>query len=301
MNPYATPSSHSAQLAPESGDALTTEHDYAYDPSSYGSVSGAAGEEGSVAPGIASGGYYGSDGIFHSNLTMLGSGSLIGPDGRSHLAQPLMYHLYQPPLPHVSPAPAPAHPSAGAGYASGKARQHQHAPPPSATQIIQHFFMSPSLRTDLLTRQAVLSTSLPGPGQRLPFDNPDLPPHERPLGAYWGFIPLDKKYPPEPTRMDASGSRVLGGSISAGIYGTRTWCWRCTDEESGRQYAARRVEGIRLSSEHGIATIDRWSRVKHPNLVGVKEAFTSRAFGDNCALPFSNWCSSRSEASKQAG
>lgn len=224
---------------------------------------------------------------------MLGSGSLLGPDGRSHLAQPLMYHLYQPPLPHVSPAPAPGHPHPTSAFSSASARTGGGGgghgapgtagpPPPGATQIIQHFFMSPSLRTDLLTRQAVLSTSLPGPGQRLPFDNPDLPAHERPLGAYWGFIPLDKKYPPEPTRMDASGQRVLGGSISAGIYGTRTWCWRCTDEESARQYAARRVEGIRLNNEHSIAMIDRWSRVKHPNIVSVKEAFTSRAFGDNC-------------------
>ena len=213
---------------------------------------------------------------------MLGTGSLIGPDGRSHHAQPLMYHLYQPPLPHVSPAPAPTHPSASSTFSSSSNAHGAPLPPPTANTVIQHFFMSPSLRTDLLTRQSVLATSYPAPGQRLPFDNPDLPPHERPLGSYWGFIPLDKKYPPEATRLDPTNQRVVGGSISAGIYGTRGWCWRCSDEESGRMYMARRVEGVRLNNEQSIATIDRWSRVRHPNLVGVKEAFTSRAFGDNC-------------------
>lgn len=48
----------------------------------------------------------------------------------------------------------------------------------------------------------------------------------------------------------------------------------------------RRIEGFRLSHEQAIAAVEKWSRVRHPGLVGVREAFTTRNFGDQCkALP----------------
>lgn len=30
------------------------------------------------------------------------------------------------------------------------------------------------------------------------------------------------------------------------------------------------------------SAIEAWSRVQHPNIVQVREAFTTRAFNDNC-------------------
>jgi len=44
----------------------------------------------------------------------------------------------------------------------------------------------------------------------------------------------------------------------------------------------RRIEGFRLSHEAAIAQVEKWTRVRHPGLVGVREAFTTRAFGDQC-------------------
>ncbi len=41
--------------------------------------------------------------------------------------------------------------------------------------------------------------------------------------------------------------------------------------------------GYKLSSEAAFGAIDIWRRMRHPNIVGLREAFTSKAFGDNCA------------------
>ena len=38
----------------------------------------------------------------------------------------------------------------------------------------------------------------------------------------------------------------------------------------------------RLTHQAAFGAIDKWSRIHHPNLVGVREAFTTRAFNDNC-------------------
>jgi hypothetical protein len=40
--------------------------------------------------------------------------------------------------------------------------------------------------------------------------------------------------------------------------------------------------GFRLQHEAAIAAVEKWTRVRHPGLVGVREAFTTRAFGDQC-------------------
>jgi hypothetical protein len=42
--------------------------------------------------------------------------------------------------------------------------------------------------------------------------------------------------------------------------------------------------GFRLQHEAAIAAVEKWTRVRHPGLVGVREAFTTRAFGDHCAF-----------------
>ena len=39
---------------------------------------------------------------------------------------------------------------------------------------------------------------------------------------------------------------------------------------------------FRLASVEAFTTIEAWQRIKHPNIISVKEAFTTRAFGDSC-------------------
>ncbi|KAG8993561.1 PAB-dependent poly(A)-specific ribonuclease subunit 3 [Tulasnella sp. JGI-2019a] len=41
-----------------------------------------------------------------------------------------------------------------------------------------------------------------------------------------------------------------------------------------------RIEAFRFNFEAALDTIDDWSRLRHPNVITVKEAFTTGDFGD---------------------
>ncbi|KAI8320068.1 hypothetical protein GQ54DRAFT_240187, partial [Martensiomyces pterosporus] len=49
----------------------------------------------------------------------------------------------------------------------------------------------------------------------------------------------------------------------------------------GRQYCLRRIPAFRPADESSLSSIDKWKLIKHPNVVQVYEAFTTRAFGDS--------------------
>lgn len=42
--------------------------------------------------------------------------------------------------------------------------------------------------------------------------------------------------------------------------------------------------GFKLVNEQAFGAIDTWRRMRHPNIVGLREAFTTKAFNDNCEL-----------------
>ena len=39
---------------------------------------------------------------------------------------------------------------------------------------------------------------------------------------------------------------------------------------------------FRLMQQTAFTSIEAWSRIRHPNIISVREAFTTRAFADNC-------------------
>jgi PAB-dependent poly(A)-specific ribonuclease subunit 3 len=47
----------------------------------------------------------------------------------------------------------------------------------------------------------------------------------------------------------------------------------------------RRIEGYKLVNEAAFGAIDSWKRMRHPNIVSLREAFTTKGFGDNCESP----------------
>ncbi|KII83627.1 hypothetical protein PLICRDRAFT_47104 [Plicaturopsis crispa FD-325 SS-3] len=57
--------------------------------------------------------------------------------------------------------------------------------------------------------------------------------------------------------------------------------YRATSSVDGGTYALRRVENFRLMHQAAFTAIETWSRIQHPNIVSVREAFTTRAFNDN--------------------
>lgn len=46
------------------------------------------------------------------------------------------------------------------------------------------------------------------------------------------------------------------------------------------------MAGFKLVNEQAFGTIDTWRRLRHANIVGVREAFTTKAFNDNCELVY---------------
>ncbi|KAF8622262.1 hypothetical protein AX15_007139 [Amanita polypyramis BW_CC] len=57
--------------------------------------------------------------------------------------------------------------------------------------------------------------------------------------------------------------------------------YRAVRLSDGLPYTLRRVENYRLTQQSAFAAIETWSKIRHPNIVFVHEAFTTRAFNDN--------------------
>jgi PAB-dependent poly(A)-specific ribonuclease subunit 3 len=48
------------------------------------------------------------------------------------------------------------------------------------------------------------------------------------------------------------------------------------------QLTCASAPGFRLPSEAAFSAVEKWRRIHHPNIVTVREAFTTRGFGDSC-------------------
>ncbi|KAI0270721.1 hypothetical protein BC834DRAFT_862895 [Gloeopeniophorella convolvens] len=119
------------------------------------------------------------------------------------------------------------------------------SPPPS-------HFISPTLYTDLQLRSEIVHTA-PAPGLNLPDE----------LQGYHTLVPLES----------TTGERRKFGNWYSTVY-------RATGKD-GRGYVLRRVSDFRLMHHAAFQGIEQWSRVHHPNIVPIHEAFTTRSFGDN--------------------
>ncbi|PWY98919.1 hypothetical protein BCV70DRAFT_192963 [Testicularia cyperi] len=192
----------------------------------------------------------------------LGSGMDFYTSGAtSKLRQPLQYHLYAPPLPHVSNL-HPHHLSANA------------------------FFLNPNQREELQRKQEAMHASVPPPE----LGGPNLPDE---LHVYHSLVPLEHPGPSAPASMGmppglidprmgapgASGATGASGDHSR-IFGYRSHSYKATCTLDGKRYVLRRLEGFRLQHETAISLVERWRRIRHPSIVSVREAFTTRAFGD---------------------
>ncbi|KAG6335052.1 hypothetical protein ID866_4030 [Astraeus odoratus] len=60
--------------------------------------------------------------------------------------------------------------------------------------------------------------------------------------------------------------------------------YRATNMNDGATYVLRRIENFRLTHQAAFSAIESWSRIIHPNIVRVREAFTTRAFNDNSLI-----------------
>ncbi|ORY21333.1 kinase-like domain-containing protein [Naematelia encephala] len=125
--------------------------------------------------------------------------------------------------------------------------------PPISTAPLHSFFIPDDLRRVLQARQDAI--------QALPSGPTGLPAE---LGVYHTLVPL--------------GHPV---SAPSRVWGHPSPVYRATSGVDGNVYALRRIEGFKLVNEQAFGAIDTWRRLRHPNIVGLREAFTTKAFNDN--------------------
>jgi PAB-dependent poly(A)-specific ribonuclease subunit 3 len=68
------------------------------------------------------------------------------------------------------------------------------------------------------------------------------------------------------------------------ILGHSSWTYKAVCRTTGKHYTMVRVEGFRLVNEQAMSIVKKWRKIKHAHIVSIREAFTTRAFGDSCKL-----------------
>ena len=171
--------------------------------------------------------------------------------------------------PYYDPS-APAYPRPPPNY---HLYNRMPVPIPESKQPHHIFFMRDPIREELQYRAEDIWAPT-----TLPLSAPEE------VHVYHTLIPLDAA----PERK-----RYFGSWNSS--------CYRAMNSTNGNVYALRRVEGesfsiiwlgrvdktepdtgFRLPHETALAPIETWSKIIHPNIVHVREAYTTRAFNDNC-------------------
>ncbi|KAJ7584932.1 hypothetical protein C8J56DRAFT_949413 [Mycena floridula] len=129
-------------------------------------------------------------------------------------------------------------------------------PPAFVSSAADSHFVPPSsdLREVLHIRGETIR-GLPPPGTILPED----------LQGYHSLAPLED--------IHGQDRRKLGSWYSS--------VYRAINSTDGAPYTLRRVENYRLLHHSAFHAIESWSKIQHPNIVSIREAFTTKAFNDS--------------------
>ncbi|KAI0651266.1 kinase-like domain-containing protein [Trametes meyenii] len=124
---------------------------------------------------------------------------------------------------------------------------------PRPDSLSHRYFISDEVREELQMRSETIRAA-PPVGLGLPEE----------LQGYHSLVPL------EPVGVE----RRKFGSWYSTLY-------RAVNSSDGATYVLRRVENFRLMQQAAFSGIETWSRLRHPNIVTIHEAFTTRAFNDS--------------------
>ncbi|KZT05203.1 uncharacterized protein LAESUDRAFT_727140 [Laetiporus sulphureus 93-53] len=124
---------------------------------------------------------------------------------------------------------------------------------PRPDSLANRYFISDTIREELQMRSETIHIA-PAPGLNLPEE----------LQGYHTITPLE----------------LIGGERR------KFWNWystvyRAISSTDGVAYVLRRIENFRLMQQAAFSGIEAWSRLRHPNVVSIREGFTTRAFGDS--------------------
>lgn len=120
------------------------------------------------------------------------------------------------------------------------------------------FYMVDELKMEVLNRHALTLAQIDLS------QNQDIPTE---VDNYHNLFPLE---PPPPTSMQKSNR-----------FSYPTTCYKAVNTKDGLTYCLRRIHGFRLSNTKCMMIIDMWKKMYHPNIVQLREVFTTKAFGDN--------------------
>ncbi|KAF9074654.1 hypothetical protein BDP27DRAFT_1316604 [Rhodocollybia butyracea] len=144
-------------------------------------------------------------------------------------------------------------------YMSEPLDYHLYTPAiPSAfvtSSTASHFVPPSSELRRVLQEQSHVIRSAPPLGSSLPEE----------LQGYHTFAPIDNISAPERKKFFNLGSIV----------------YRAINSTDGVSYVLRRIENFRLMQQSAFNAIEAWSQIRHPNIVPVHEAFTTRSFNDS--------------------
>ncbi|EJD04948.1 uncharacterized protein FOMMEDRAFT_18642 [Fomitiporia mediterranea MF3/22] len=124
---------------------------------------------------------------------------------------------------------------------------------PVPTSRGRRFFISDDIREELLKRSEQIHRG-PVPGLPLPEE----------VQGYHSLVPLEM----------ASTDKKKSNPWSTMMY-------KAVKTSDGGAYALRRIENFRLMNEQAFTVLEKWTKLRHPGIVSVREAFTTKAFGDN--------------------
>lgn len=68
------------------------------------------------------------------------------------------------------------------------------------------------------------------------------------------------------------------------LFGHTTHVYKGISSVDGNVYILRRLEGFKLVNDASMTVMDYWNRISHPNVVSLREAFTTKAFNDDSMM-----------------
>ena len=116
--------------------------------------------------------------------------------------------------------------------------------------------MSEDLRKDLIGRQFATTILFDDPALGIPAQ----------VDNYHSLYPLE-------TPSLEPGS----------VFGFSSILYKGINVGDGLPYAMRRMVNVKLTDVAAMDVVERWKKIQHPNVIAIKEVFTTKDFGDNCA------------------
>jgi len=126
-------------------------------------------------------------------------------------------------------------------------------PPGSAT-----LFISDTLASEFIGRQraVLMQPEVPGAGG-VPAE----------LDNFHSLYPLEA--------IPVDGSTPEPGKV----FGFSSVMYKAISDEDGLPYVLRRLDNVRVTDAKAMSQVDAWKAIMHPNVIGIKEAF-SKTFAD---------------------